>query len=202
MGEIVAAMSEGDFQRIVDETKKDLSDINEKLLRMGKNYIKCLSAGEGYATRFKEQFPNISTSKWELFALAGMGKIAPGLVVYSQSGFGLIKRLPIGEQETLLSKPIDVLVIGKDGKVDTIKAEFKNLSIDQQRQVVSYDHIRSLPEQRTHIEDRRTREWTKSAAPENKRYIITGNKIVFPAKSEFTDSEIWAIAKEMAGQKK
>lgn len=201
-GENINKMSEGEFQQIVDEIKKDCSDINEKLLRIGKNYIRCLTAGENYVDRLKEQFPDISASKWELFALAGMGKIAPGLVIYSHSGFGLIKRLPVKEQEVLLSRPIDVLVIGKDGKTDTIKAEFKNLSIEQQRQVVSYDHIRTLPELRTYIEDRRTREWTKTAAPENKRYVITGNKVVFPAKSEFTDSEIWAIAKEMAGHKK
>lgn len=195
-------MSEGDFQLIIDEIKKDCSDINEKLLRMGKNYIKCVYAGEEYVTRLKELFPDISNSKWELLALAGMGKIAPGLVLYSYSGLNMIRRLPVKDQETLLTKTIDVLVIDKNGKTDTIKAEFKNLSTDQQRQVVSCDHIRSLSEQRAHIEDRRTKEWTKTAIPENKRYVITGNKVIFPAKSEFTESEIWLLAKEMAGSKK
>jgi len=193
-------MSAGEFQKIIDEMKADYKFIGERLLNFGRNYVRLIAAGK--ESEAKEAFPDIPEIKWEQFALCGMGKIAPALLVYSHNGANLIRRLPVKDQEVILSKPIDVLVIRENGQTDSIKAEFKSLTGQQQRQVVAYDHIRTLPEQRAYVESQRTTEWTKSAPPENKKYVISNGKVVFPSKAEFTESELWAIVKELAGRKK
>lgn len=194
-------MSVGEREKLIDEAKASFSSINESLTTIGKNYIKCIFAGEEHSQAFKEAFPDIPNYKWELFELVGMEKIAPGLVIYGGTGFNLIKRLPIKEQEKILSKPIDVLIIGKDGNVDTLKAEFKSLSFEQQKQVVAYDHIRGLSEQRTYIESIRTNDYIKTKTNKNKNYIQRGGKVKF-ASIWFTEQEVMSMALEITGRKK
>lgn len=193
-------MSAGEIQKIIDAMKDDYQSIGERLLSFGKNYVSLVVAGAEQTA--KETFPDIPETKWEQFALVGMGKLAPALLVYSHNGAHLIRHLPVNEQEKVLTKPVEVVVIGSDGKTDILKSEFKSLTGEQQRQVVGYDHVRSPQEQRAYIENRRTAEWTKSAPPENKKYIIVGRKVVFPSKSQFSETELWEIVKELAGKKK
>lgn len=194
-------MSAGERQKLIDEAKAAFSSINNGLNVIGKNYVKCILAGEEHAQSFKEAFPDIPNHKWDLFELVGMEKIAPGLVIYGGTGFHLIKRLPVKEQEKLLTKPIDVLVIDKGGKTDTIKAEFKSLSFEQQKQVIAYDHVRSLQEQRLHIESIHTGEYLKTPTNKSEKYIKRGGKVKF-APEWFTEQEVMSMALEITGRKK
>jgi len=195
-------MTAGEFEKIVDQIKKNFSDINEKILNIGKCYLKCFAAGEEYVEKLKEAFPDIPNSKWGLFGLVGMNKIAPGLVVYGGTGFNLIKRLPVSEQERLLTKSIEVLTIDKNGKTDIIKAEFKTLSYEQQKQVISFDHIRNLSEQRTHIETIHTRQYLKTPINKNENYIRKNGNIKFTTEKWFTEAEVMQLALEIVGRKK
>jgi len=194
-------MSVGERQKLIDEAKVSFSSINDSLNVIGKNYVKCIIAGEEHAQAFKESFPDIPNHKWELFELVGMEKIAPGLVIYGGTGFNIIKRLPVKEQEKILSKPIDVLIIDAKGKTDTIKAEFKSLSFDQQKQVIAYDHIRSLPEQRAYIESIHTGEYLKTPVNKNEKYTKKDGKIKF-SPIWFTEQEVMSMALEITGRKK
>ena len=204
MSNSVMSADSGDFnaaklQHLIDLAKKGFERQINGIVDVARAYKKAILAGPQWRKKFVSAFPFITPYIWTRYELVSEGKLIPRLAVYPYTGGHVLEKLPLREQERALSGPIEVVVKDSKGQTDILKTEFQNLTPEQRKQVVTFDHIRDVAEQKAFLESEKTNVWAKTSRfVGNEKYLIVKGKMIVPQRAEFTSSELLDIIKRLS----
>ena len=149
----------------------------EVWMQAGEIAAKAVEADPEFVDRVCEICPDINEETVNRFVLMGLKKLHPQLCLSETPGVRRLRRLPYSLQEKHVKDPVDLVVKNDDGKVEILKVDVRNLTVDQSAQVFSVEGVRSHAEQRAWIEDKATK---RVVPPVNGDlpYRITGRELV------------------------
>ena len=122
----------------------------------------------------------------------GRKQLNPQLLLADFPAARQMERLPMSEQDRLLSDPVDVYVV-KDGKPDKMKIPIHALSGKQVKQVFARNYVRGLAEQREWIDSSAVAAAQTAAVRRDVPYEITRRHTVIIGGNEFTVAELLRI---------
>lgn len=194
-------ISPAEREKILDRAAEYLKIGMENILEFAKLYYNSVDKVPSMHESFCKRFPNVSESSWKRFKLVAQKKASPYLAVNYVPEERTIMRLPVEKQDLLLSKPVELVVFKDSGETDIIKAEYKEMTPAQRRQVIDYDSIRTTSQQRLYLENIRTAEKVfKKNGTAKKSYYVKSNKFIchlVDGCKEFTKDEIIDILRDL-----
>lgn len=123
----------------------------------GKILVAMLKHNPNIKARLRERHPELSLSILNKLEAVGRGQLKPELLLSDSPAYKAARKLPVSDQEAILSKKRVPLVVYTESGIDEISANFDTLTAKQSKQVFADDHIRSGSEQRAYLEDARAK---------------------------------------------
>jgi hypothetical protein len=121
-----------------------------------------------------DKCPDMTSEFVKRLEAVGRNKIHRLLVINESAGVRRLRSLPFSIQEKYASNPVPLLIV-EGQSVKTIQADVRNLTPAQATQVFARDHVRSEAEQRTFIEDLRSKQ---SAPAHNAPFRVVKNELI------------------------
>lgn len=143
-----------------------LTDIQSMCLELARTYVAALDRDPRFAGWLIDatEDAGLSAAFWRNVERTGRGQLDPRLVYTSVTHGQAIRRLTLTDQHRALDEHLDLLLPGGD----TLKVSLANATTEQARQLLDFDHIRSLTEQRAWLaspERERERKARKTKLP-------------------------------------
>lgn len=136
----------------IEDFRKTMGHSIESWKRACTIYVSAIKASVDNKELFIDAFPEIPMSTWSRIEAVGRGSVVPQLLTYSGGYYGKISRLPMSDQERVLSKSVEILLSNND----ILKVKIQNLEKEQIEQLIAKDHIRSIPEQKAFMQNIKT----------------------------------------------
>jgi hypothetical protein len=116
--------------------------------------------------------------------------------VYASAGIGFrkLQSMPYDVQERCLKSPVELLVVDREGRTDTLKVSIKDLSKEQAAQIFGATDLRDLSAQRAYLADVRAK-----AAPQRVEdaYRLLKDKLVVVRPCELTRQQLTSLLAQM-----
>lgn len=161
----------------------------EAFQEAGDTLVKLAAIDAGNVDRLQTRL-GISRQVINTFLSIGRGELLPQLIAAPQ----YVRKLPVEDQKRIVTGTVDALVIGKDGKTDTIKVDVLRADSRMVSQVIGKNGIRTLAEQRAVIVAEANKAVAeKDAKPEVMPWRVDGKNIVVRAGVTLTRKDVVAM---------
>ena len=182
--------------------KRDVKDIEEIIglinkgvecwFKAGQLVAKNMDEDPDFVDRICDQCPDLSAEVIYRFEQIGRQQLYPSLLLNDSPGIRRLRHLPYELQKKYSTDPVTVLV--SDG--ETLEMDVRNLTPAQAGQVFSGDRLRSVAEQRSWLEDKKSSE---AAVPANGNppYRIVGKTVVVMQACKFKASDLARLIVEL-----
>jgi len=163
-------------------------------------YVKAIDKDHAMKAAFAKNFNGIiPAGAWAGLEAVGRKQMHPRIMLGVGRNTGFIKRLPFSDQESIIEGE-KVELLATDGT--TLKVDAREVSATQSKQLFGGNHIRSLSEQKTFLEDsKRVEENNRVEEAKVVRYRIEKGTVHFSADTVFTMAELIAITAEVSRNK-
>lgn len=135
--------------------------------------VRAIDSNPNFIDEVCDKCPDITPELVHRFEQIGRKQLCAKLLISDAPGVRRLRRLPYSLQEKHSVEPVSLIL----SNGESLRVDVRNLTPDQAAQVFAEDRIRSDAEQRSWIEDKRS----KSSAPSNKSnapYRVVGKKLV------------------------
>lgn len=178
----------------ISNFRNELTKAQQSIVSASKIYVSAIDTIPEAKEEFTHAFPAISPKSWVRYEMIGRGQIIPEIASNPSIASMCAEKLPVSDQQKLVSGPIDVLC--SDGL--SVRVKYSDMTPDQIKIAFAKDHIRTLSEQRALIESEKLR---KSAIEplksEHKTYTVKKNELVVFTPCTFKKQELLRIIKGM-----
>jgi len=129
--------------------KQAMSDFINSGYEIAKRFAHSVERDADFFDFIIVQYPEIPRGYWRRMLKVGCGHLDFRILSGGVRFGNRVERLPIHEQRRLLDNPVNLLLHNGDILVTSAH----KLQAEQLKQVVAYDHIRDVAEQRAYLED-------------------------------------------------
>lgn len=184
------------IKRQVEEFRDAINQGINGFVRCGEIYVQTIDNDPDASETFRLEFADIIPSEmWSNFEAIGRKWMHPRLLMGGMTNrrkAAKIKQLPYSLQEKIFNhNRFELLLEGGD----KLKLDIMEATTDQVEQLFSDNNIRTLPEQRAWIEDRKAS--VSDETVEVLPYVIRNGCVIFRKNVKLTRSEMKRLLAEM-----
>lgn len=182
-------------QEALDGFKGKFSAATEAILDASRFYVQAITEKPERAELFREAMPMFTETRWRLIENIGRGNALPDLFTAPPSVLRQLEAMPISAQQVFSAKGAPLLLPNGD----SINVTMGRMTPEQARQLVAYDHVRTLAEQKVWLEKEKHRAVTLHSRRIETGYKIEKGQIVITSDGTLvlTRKQLLAILAEM-----